>query len=73
LPFFISSETLVSIAICLKKQLILVVRTDGFVDAHVANIRITSDLNYVNEFPMTWTQNKKYFNIKLTLYAKIPH
>ena len=43
---------------------------DGFVDAPDANIKITTDLNYDNEFPMTLTQNKKEFQFWITFEEK---
>jgi hypothetical protein len=43
---------------------------DGFVDAPDANFKITTDLNYDNEFPMTLTQNKKEFQFWIAFEEK---
>jgi hypothetical protein len=77
IPFFNKKVTIEDYKLFLKRttinswdELLKPSFIDGYVDAPDANIKITSDLNFDTEFPMTLTQNKKEFQFWIAFEEK---
>lgn len=77
IPFFNKKVTIEDYKLFLKRtninswdELLKPSFIDGFVNPPDANIKITTDLNYDNEFPMTLTQNKKVFEFWIAFEEK---
>lgn len=77
IPFFNKKLTIEDYKLFLKRttinswdELLKPSFIDGFIDSPNANIKITSDLNFDDEFPITLTQNKKEYQFWIAFEEK---